>query len=99
MIHAQTRACRHLASASRGVQRHCVADESLEGGVVNFVAFVRLDGTPDVAFKAGVEELRRIPRLSTLGECQLDHVLGMSRPCRSTRGETTPERLSTSTLR
>jgi hypothetical protein len=50
-----------LASASRGVQRHCVADESLEGGVVNFVAFVQLDGTPGVAFKAGVEELRRIP--------------------------------------
>ena len=64
-----------LAWASRGVQRHCVADESLEGGVVNFVAFVQVDGTPGVAFKAGVEELRRIPQLSTLGECQLDHVL------------------------
>src|SRR6516164_10785568 len=64
-----------LASASRGVQSHCVADESLEGGVVHFFAFVQVDGTPDVAVKAGVEELRRIPQLSTLGECQLDHVL------------------------
>ena len=36
-----------LASASCGVQHHCVADESLEGGVVNFVAFVQVDGTPD----------------------------------------------------
>ena len=47
-----------LAPASRGVQRYCVADESLEGGVVDFVAFVQVDGTPRLAFKAGVEDLR-----------------------------------------
>src|SRR5262245_54815465 len=64
-----------LASASGGVQSNCVADESLEGGAVNFVAFVHIDGTPGVAFKAGVEELRRIPQLSTVEECQLDNVL------------------------
>src|SRR5271166_1672500 len=46
---------------------------ALKAEASTFVAFVQVDGTPDVAFKAGVEELRRILQLSTLGERQLDH--------------------------
>jgi hypothetical protein len=50
------------------IERHCGADEILQGGFVDFVAFVDVDGAPDIAVEAGVEQMGR-------GFCGLDSVV------------------------
>ena len=37
------------------IQRHCSADEILQGRLIDFVAFAEIDGAPDIPVKAGVE--------------------------------------------
>src|SRR5215472_3015357 len=62
------------------IERRCVTDESFEGGFVEFVALVNVDGAPDISFEAGVKELRGILQLSALGEGDLDNAfVGLSR--------------------
>ena len=38
------------------IEGDCGADEVLQGGGVNVFAFVDVDGAPDIAFEAGVEQ-------------------------------------------
>jgi hypothetical protein len=59
--------CRHLVGAlaarlaglwlalSLVIERHRGADEILQGRVIDFVAFVNIDGPPEIAVEAGVE--------------------------------------------
>ena len=37
------------------IERHCSADESLQGRLVDLLAFVDVDGAPDISVQAGVE--------------------------------------------
>jgi hypothetical protein len=37
------------------IERYCSADEILQGRLIDFVAFVDVDGTPDIPIEAGVE--------------------------------------------
>ncbi len=37
------------------IERHCSADESLQGHLIDPVAFVDVDGAPDIPVEAGVE--------------------------------------------
>jgi hypothetical protein len=37
------------------IERHCSADESLQGCLIDLVAFVDVDGAPDISVEAGVE--------------------------------------------
>lgn len=37
------------------IERHCSSDEILQGCLVDLVAFVDIDGAPDISFEAGVE--------------------------------------------
>ena len=37
------------------IERHCSADQIPQCRLVNLVAFVDVDGTPDIAVEAGVE--------------------------------------------
>jgi hypothetical protein len=37
------------------IERHCSADESLQSRLIDLVAFVDVDGAPDVPVEAGVE--------------------------------------------
>ncbi len=37
------------------IERHCSADEILQGGLIDLVAFVDVDGAPDIPVEAGVE--------------------------------------------
>ena len=37
------------------IERHCSADEILQGRLIDFVAFVDVDGAPDIPVEAGVE--------------------------------------------
>jgi len=37
------------------IERHCSADEILEGRLIHLVAFVDVDGAPDIPVEAGVE--------------------------------------------
>jgi len=37
------------------IERHCSADEILQGRLVDLVAFVDVYGAPDIPVKAGVE--------------------------------------------
>src|ERR1700687_3855197 len=56
------------------------AKESLESLLVNLVAFVKIDGTPSVAFQARVEQARRVFQRRALGEGHLHHALvGLAR--------------------
>src|SRR5689334_2503509 len=55
-----------------GVESDRVADERLEGGLVQLVAFVQIDGAPQVAFEAGIEQVFRVLELGALGEGELD---------------------------
>src|SRR5712691_2610893 len=57
------------------IERHCSADEILQGRLIDRVAFVDVDGAPDIPVEAGVEETRRVLQRSSLGKCHLDHVL------------------------
>src|SRR5678815_5166113 len=60
---------------ARFVEGDRFANERLEGGLVNFLAFVDVDRAPDVSFETRVEETRRIFQRRTLGECQLHDAL------------------------
>src|SRR6476620_12569588 len=59
----------------RRVQRHGGANERLQRLFINLVALVDVDRAPDVAFKAGVEEARRVLQRGALGESQLHDTL------------------------
>lgn len=37
------------------IERHCSADEILQGRLINYLAFVDVDGAPDIPVEAGVE--------------------------------------------
>ena len=37
------------------IERHCSADEILQGRLIDLVAFVEVDGPPDIPLEAGVE--------------------------------------------
>ena len=37
------------------VERHCSADEILQGHLIDPVAFVDVDGAPDIPVEAGIE--------------------------------------------
>ena len=37
------------------IERHCSADEILQGRLIDLAAFVDVDGAPDISVKAGVE--------------------------------------------
>jgi hypothetical protein len=37
------------------IERHCSAEETLQRRLIDLVAFVDVDGAPDIAFEAGVE--------------------------------------------
>ena len=38
------------------IERHCGADEILQGRLIDLVTFMDVDGAPGVALEAGVEE-------------------------------------------
>jgi len=38
------------------IERHCGADEILQCRLIDLVAFVNVDGAPDISLKAGIEE-------------------------------------------
>ncbi len=38
------------------IERHCGTDEILQGRLINLVAFVDVDGAPDIPVEAGVEQ-------------------------------------------
>src|SRR5262245_36869716 len=57
------------------IERYCSADEVPQGCLIDLVAFVDVDGAPDVSFEARVEQTRRVLERSSLGKCQLDDVL------------------------
>jgi hypothetical protein len=38
------------------IERHCSADEIFQGGLIVFVAFVDVDGAPDIPVEARVEQ-------------------------------------------
>jgi hypothetical protein len=38
------------------IERHCSADEILQGRLIDLVAFVDVDGAPDIPVEAGVEK-------------------------------------------
>ena len=37
------------------IERHCSADEILQGCLIDLLAFVDVDGAPDIPLEAGVE--------------------------------------------
>jgi len=37
------------------IERHCSADQILQGRFIKLVAFVNIDGAPDISLEAGVE--------------------------------------------
>src|SRR5262249_54419726 len=59
----------------RLVQGHGGANESLQCLLVYLLALVKVDGTPCVPLKAGVEEARRILQSRAFGEGHLHDVL------------------------
>src|SRR2546429_5755176 len=62
------------------IERHCSADEILQGRLIDLVAFVDVDGAPDIPLEAGVEQTGRVLQRSSPGKCHLDDVLmGLSR--------------------
>src|SRR5262249_56538078 len=56
------------------IERYCSADQTLQGRLINLVAFVDVDGAPDVPFETGVEYAGRVFQCSSLGKCHLDDV-------------------------
>src|SRR5688572_31493125 len=58
-------------SSRRRVQRHGGANERLQRLFIDLVALVEIDGTPGVAFEAGVEEAGRVLQRGALGEGHL----------------------------
>src|SRR2546426_6703394 len=59
----------------RRVQCHGGANERLERLFIDLVALMEIDGTPGVAFEAGVEEAGRVRKRSALGEGHFDDIL------------------------
>src|SRR5437879_2587505 len=57
------------------IERHCSADEVLQGRLIDLVALVDVDGAPDIPVEAGVEQTGRILQRSSLGKCHFDDVL------------------------
>src|SRR5882762_9129782 len=57
------------------IERHCSTDELLQGRFIDRVAFVDVDGAPDIPVEAGVEETCRVLQRSSLGKCHLDDIL------------------------
>ena len=49
--------CRPVAwlALALEIERHCSAEEILQGRLIDSVAFVDVDGAPDIPFEAGVE--------------------------------------------
>ena len=44
-----------LVELALEIERHCRADEILQGRLINLVVFVNVDGAPDIPVEAGVE--------------------------------------------
>ena len=44
-----------LALSLEMIERHCSADEILQGRLIDLVDFVGVDGAPDIPVEAGVE--------------------------------------------
>src|SRR5579864_7532403 len=59
----------------RRVQCHGGANERLQCLFINLVALMEIDGTPGVAFEAGVEQAARVCQRRALGEGQLHGIL------------------------
>src|SRR5580704_18139606 len=59
------------AATLRLVQGHGGPNESLQSRLVQLVAFVEVDGAPDLAFETGIEEARRVLHRGSLGEGHL----------------------------
>src|SRR5450755_2513686 len=57
------------------IERHCSADEILQGRLIHLVAVVDVDGAPDIPVEAGVEQPGRVRQRSSFGKCHLDDVL------------------------
>ena len=57
------------------VQRDCRSDEVLQGGLIQLVVFVYVDGAPDIPLQAGVEESRGVVQGGALGKGQFDDAL------------------------
>src|SRR5262245_49895810 len=57
------------------VEHHRGADEILQGLLVDLLAFMDVDGAPDIPLEAGVEEPRRILQRGSFGEGHLDGLL------------------------
>src|SRR5438105_12214159 len=62
-------------SSPRNVQCHGGANERLQRLFINLVALMEIDGTPGVAFEAGVEEAGRVLQRGALGEGHLHDLL------------------------
>src|SRR5213075_1164148 len=56
------------------IERHCSADEILQGRLIDLVAFVDVDGAPGIPVEAGVEQTRRVLQRGSPGKCHLDDV-------------------------
>src|SRR5215813_14935224 len=57
------------------IQHHRGANEVLEGLLVDLLAFMDVDGAPDIPLEAGVEEPRRVLQRSSPGEGHLHGLL------------------------
>src|SRR5260370_14602451 len=57
------------------IERHCSADEIFQGRRIDLVAFVDVDGAPDIPVEAGVKQTCSVLQRSSLGKCHLDDVL------------------------
>jgi DNA-binding MarR family transcriptional regulator len=65
---------------ARCIQGNGGTNESSESLLVNLVAFVEIDGAPDIAFQARVEQARRVFERRALREGHLHHALvGLAR--------------------
>src|SRR5208337_3709208 len=60
---------------ARTVEGDRLANERLEGGLVNFCSFVDVDRAADVPVETRVEETGRILQRRALGECKLHDIL------------------------
>ncbi len=57
------------------IERHCSADEILQGRLIDLFAFLDVDGAPDIPVEAGIEQTYRVFQRSSLGKRHLDDVL------------------------
>jgi hypothetical protein len=61
--------------AALEIERHGGADETLQGRLIDLVVFVDVDGAPDIALEAGVEQASWVWQRRSLGKGHLDDVL------------------------